>query len=272
MEGHLFKLETNTAAHLVKPYIWNPYHKQGLLNGFKSLPIKTLREVLLPNGSPFFSGQCCQGWYTTFRLIFDSYKFVNKNTEIINITQHKRSNNTIFYSYHIHSIVFNMWHSNCSSGKGQKRKKYIRASYARISQDIIKLFVHYVNCISNRKVWQTTAKNNYQYNKSKPFPCSCASGYNDFRTLPCESQFGHKWLPHIMDHFSKYSWLLANNKKWTKEVAQALTNLFWMFGFPSILAQTMERNFKARIWVNCAKSTRFGRSMVHPKHCQPKDW
>jgi len=134
-------------------------------------------------------------------------------TQIINITQHKRSNNTIFYSYHIHTIVFNMWHSNCSSRKGQKRKKYIRASYARISQDIIKLFVHYVNCISNRKVWQTAAKTNYQSNKSKPFPWSCASGYNDFRTLPRESQFGHKWLPHIMDHFSKYSWLLANNKK-----------------------------------------------------------
>ena len=50
----------------------------------------------------------------------------------------------------------------------------------------------------------------------------------------------------IVDHFSKYSWLLALKNKQTEEVAQALTNLFWMFGFPSILYSDNGKEFKSK--------------------------
>ena len=48
----------------------------------------------------------------------------------------------------------------------------------------------------------------------------------DFRNLPCECQSKHNWVLHIVDHFSKLSWMFAMNNKQTEEVAVTLTNLF----------------------------------------------
>ena len=49
-----------------------------------------------------------------------------------------------------------------------------------------------------------------------------------------------------MDHFSKYSWMFALKNKQTKEVAVTLTNLFWLFGFPSILHSDNGKEFKSK--------------------------
>lgn len=75
-------------------------------------------------------------------------------------------------------------HSAIAYWGRDKTERYIRQSYAGISQDV-------VNCISNKKVWETTGRNQ---------------------------------LP-----------MFALKNKETEEVAVTLTNLFWLFGFPSIL-------------------------------------
>ena len=79
----------------------------------------------------------------------------------------------------------------------------------------------------------------------------------DFRTLPCECQSRHNWVLHIVDHFSKYSWMFALKRKQTEEVAVALANLFWLFGFPSILHSDNGKEFKSKtMTVNCAENIR----------------
>ena len=44
-----------------------------------------------------------------------------------------------------------------------------------------------------------------------------------------------------------YSWLFALKNKQSKEVTVALTNLFWMFGFQSILHSDNGKEFKSKI-------------------------
>ena len=83
----------------------------------------------------------------------------------------------------------------------------------------------------------------------------------DLRNLPCECQSGRKWVLHIVDHFSKYSWLLALKNKQTEEVTQALTNLFWMFGFPSILHSDNGKEFKSKTMSELCKKQKI--RLVH---------
>ena len=68
----------------------------------------------------------------------------------------------------------------------------------------------------------------------------------DFCNLPCKCQSKHNWVLHVVDHFSKYSWMLTLKNKQTEEVAVTLTNLFWLFGFPSILHSDNGKEFKSK--------------------------
>lgn len=68
----------------------------------------------------------------------------------------------------------------------------------------------------------------------------------DFRNLPCECHLRHLWVLHVVDHYTKFSWLFALKRKQTEEVAGALTNLFWMFGFPSVLHSDNGKEFKSK--------------------------
>ena len=68
----------------------------------------------------------------------------------------------------------------------------------------------------------------------------------DFRNLPCECHLRHLWVLHVVDHYTKFSWLFALKRKQTEEVAGALNNLFWMFGFPSILHSDNGKEFKSK--------------------------
>ena len=72
---------------------------------------------------------------------------------------------------------------------------------------------------------------------------SCPDGFlkhveidlTDFRNLPCSCSSSHKWMLHINDHYSKYSWLIPLKSKTCEEGVQALQNVFFMFGFPHTL-------------------------------------
>jgi len=71
--------------------------------------------------------------------------------------------------------------------------------------------------------------------KENQFPAHVEVALIDLCNLFCECQSRQKWVLHVGDHFSKYSWMFALKNKQTEAVAAAPTNLFWMFGFPSIL-------------------------------------
>ena len=94
-----------------------------------------------------------------------------------------------------------------------KTEKYIRTSYAGISQDIINLFVSLCKLHQQQKsVTNHCEKPITSPMKANYFLAHVQVDLIDFRNLPCECQSGHKWVLHIVDHFSKYSWLLALKK------------------------------------------------------------
>ena len=68
----------------------------------------------------------------------------------------------------------------------------------------------------------------------------------DFHDLPCECQSKHNCVLRVVDHFSKYLWMFALKNKQTEGVAVTLTNLFWLFGFPSILHSENGKEFKGK--------------------------
>ena len=138
-------------------------------------------------------------------------------------------------------------HSATAHRGRDKTEKYIRTSYAGISQDIINLFVSLCKLHQQHKsVTDHCKKPITSPIKANHFLAHVQVDLIDFRNLPCECQSGHKWVLHIVDHFSKYSWLPALKNKQTEDVAQALTNLFWMFGFSSILHSDNGKEFESK--------------------------
>ena len=56
----------------------------------------------------------------------------------------------------------------------------------------------------------------------------------DFRKLPCTCNATHKWVLHITDHSSKFTWLYPLHSKETEEVVEALEKQFCLFSFPTM--------------------------------------
>ena len=118
-----------------------------------------------------------------------------------------------------------------------KTEQYIRQSFAEISQDVITLFVSL--CKLHQE--QRSVTNHVKKPVIKPIT---ATGFLnhvqmdliDFRNLPraCHP-VSHKWVLHVVDHFTKYSWLHPLYSKETEQVIQALKEQFYLFGFPAIL-------------------------------------
>ena len=101
-------------------------------------------------------------------------------------------------------------------------------------------------------------------------------------SLTCECQSRHNWALQIVDHFSKYSWMFALKRKQTEEVAVTLANLFWLFGFPSILHSDNGKEFKSKTMselcrkhkikqVHGAPQTPSTQGMVERNNCTVKE-
>lgn len=81
----------------------------------------------------------------------------------------------------------------------------------------------------------------------------------------------NNWVLHAIDHFSKYSWIFPLKSKETNEVATALENLFWMFGFPSQLHSDNGREFKSKTMTElCEKHNNNNKFLGHPEPQQHK--
>ena len=118
-----------------------------------------------------------------------------------------------------------------------KTERYLRNYYRGISQDVVNLFVSL--CKLHQEQKSVT-------NHCKKFLGHVEMDLIDFRNLPCECHLRHLWVLHVVDHYTKFSWLFALKTKQTEEVAGVLTNLFWMFGFPSVLHSDNGKEFKSK--------------------------
>lgn len=99
----------------------------------------------------------------------------------------------------------------------------------------------FANYAKNKKVrLRPPQETTYQSHKSKPFYRQVQMDLRDFRNLLCECHSRHLWVLHVVDHYTKFSWLFALRDEQTEEVAGALTNLFWLFGFPSVIKTTTD--------------------------------
>ena len=60
----------------------------------------------------------------------------------------------------------------------------------------------------------------------------------------------YKYIYHMCNHYSRFSWTWTIRQKETIEVAAYLFDLFTMFGSPSILQYDNEKEFTASIITN----------------------
>ena len=113
---------------------------------------------------------------------------------------------------------------------------YIHESFSEVSQDVVTLFVSVTN------------------HQKKPIIKILASGFLshveidliDFRNLPCACTRSHKWVLHVVDHYSKFSWLYPLYSKENEQVIQVLHQQFYLFGFPSTLHSDNGGEFKSK--------------------------
>ena len=128
-----------------------------------------------------------------------------------------------------------------------KTEHYVRKLYVEISQKVITLLVSL--CKLHQQ--QRSVTNHVKKPVIKPL---MADGFLkhveidliDFWKLPCTCNATHKWVLHITDHFSKFTWLYPLHSKETEEVVEVLEKQFYLFSFPTILQSDNGREFKSK--------------------------
>lgn len=137
-------------------------------------------------------------------------------------------------------------HSAIAHRGRDKTEHYIRESYAEISQEVITLFVSL--CKLHQQ--QRSVTDHVKKPVIKPL---AADGFLkhveidliDFRNLPCSCNPKHNWVLHVVDHFSKFSWLHPLQSKETEQVVKSLQEQFYLFGFPTILHSDNGKEFQS---------------------------
>ena len=78
-----------------------------------------------------------------------------------------------------------------------------------------------------------------------------------------------KWILHLRDHYSKFSWAHALTSKRASEVAAKLVQTFCLFGFPRLLQSDNGKEFVAAVIEELTKAWP-GLTIIHgrPRHPQ----
>lgn len=138
-------------------------------------------------------------------------------------------------------------HSATAHHGRDKTEHYVRERYPGINQEVTELFVSL--CTLHKSQRSVTS-----YMKKPVIKPIAADGFlkhveidlTDFLNLPCSCTSSHKWVLHINDHYSKYSWFIPLKSKKCEEVVQALQNVFLCLDFCTPCIVTMERNLQAK--------------------------
>ena len=118
-----------------------------------------------------------------------------------------------------------------------KTEEYLKRMYAEISQHVIHLFVELATYINSKlaSVTHPTKKPITNPIQANSYLCHVQLDSMDFRNLECFCRQKLKWILHVTDHCSKFSWMCALTQKTAEEVLQSIEKLFWLFGFPTVL-------------------------------------
>lgn len=100
-------------------------------------------------------------------------------------------------------------HSVTAHRRRDKIEHYVLNCYAGINQEVTELFVSL--CALHQSQRSVTA-----YMKKPVVKPVAADGFlnnvdiglTDFPKLPCTCTPSHKWVLHMNDHYSKYTWLI----------------------------------------------------------------
>lgn len=124
-------------------------------------------------------------------------------------------------------------HSAIAHWGRDKTEQYIRDSFSEISQDVTALFVHYVyNIKVSVIIWRNLSWSHWHLAAFLNVEIDLI----DFHKIPCVTCTKlHQWVLHVIEHYLKYSWLYVLHSKCTEEVIESLQQIFYLFGFSSIL-------------------------------------
>ena len=121
----------------------------------------------------------------------------------------------------------------------------MKKSHAEISQHVITLFVSLCSLHQQQK----SVTDHLRRPISRPIQANDFLSHiqfdlMDFRNLTCSCGKNHQWLLHVIDHYSKFSWLFPLISKTSEQVLQSITQLFWQIGFPKKLHTDNGKEFK----------------------------
>ena len=122
-----------------------------------------------------------------------------------------------------------------------KTERYIRESFSEVSQYVVTLFVSLCKLHQEQK----SVTNHLKKPTIKPILASGFLSHVEI-DLPCACTLSHKWVLHVVDHYSKFSWLYTLYSKENEQVIQVLHQQFYLFGFPSTLHSDNGGEFKSK--------------------------
>ena len=144
----------------------------------------------------------------------------------------------------LHKILTDV-HSQTAHRGRDKTEDYLKKTYAEISQHVIQPFVGLCHLHKQQaSVTHPTKRPITNPIQANRYLCHVQLDLMDFRNLECSCGKKHKWILHITDHYSKFSWLCALVQKTAEEVLQSVEKLFWLFGFPTVLHTDNGGEFK----------------------------
>ena len=158
-----------------------------------------------------------------------------------------KANKRVIPRRELHQTLSEVHKAIAHRGRG-KTETYIRERNLEISQCVIEVFVSNCKLHQQQKgVIDHQKKAVLHPLQGNNFLAHVVIDLIDFRNLPCNCRRTNQWLLHVIDHFSKFTWLFPLKRKKTNEVVQALEKLFWSIGFPATLHSDNGGEFKSQM-------------------------
>ena len=114
--------------------------------------------------------------------------------------------------------------------------KYIKRNYESVSQEVIQLFVSLCSIYEEQKSITSRQKQPLLAPiQARGFLTHLQMALMDLRNLPCTCSCNrkHNWILHMIDLFTKYSWLYPLKNKQAEDVLKCLSQFLLAIWIPS---------------------------------------
>ena len=123
-------------------------------------------------------------------------------------------------------------HARIAHRGRQKTWKWVKDNYTEINQNIINCFVQMCRVHAEQKTITDRVKEVKQPLSSKQFLNLIEMDLMDFRNCPCSCVSIHKWVINIIDHHTKFCYMLPIHSKTAEEVVGAFSTFCMTYGYP----------------------------------------